>query len=141
MIIDDAFADLTLDALAGPDISPGLPATMWVALFDGDPRDGGLEVTGGGYGRIGPVDMTSGTIWPAASGREKVNATRLDGPTLTGALDVEATWAAFVNTATGAVTLTGYAQQLPQPYTGAALDRLVLNPGDVTIPLTDIGSY
>lgn len=141
MIVDDAFANAILNALAGTGKAAGLPATMYVALYDGDPSDGGLEVTGGGYARIGPINMASGTIWPAATGRAKSNATAINGPVLTGAFAVEATWAAFVDTASGAVTLTGYAQQLPTPIPGAAGVFLVLDPGDVTIPLTDIGGY
>lgn len=141
MIVDDAFANAVLDALAGTGKAAGLPATMWVALYDDDPSDGGLEVTGGGYARIGSINMASGTIWPAAAGREKANATQIAGPILTGPLDSEATWAAFVNTASGAVTLTGYAQQLPTPIAGAAGQFLVLDPGDVTIPITDIGGF
>lgn len=140
MIVDDAFANKILDALAGPGKAAGLPATMWVALYDDDPRDGGLEVTGGGYARLGPVDMTSVTMWPAAIGRLKVNNQAILGPVLTGPFTNEATWAAFVNTATGAVTQTGYLQQLPTSVPGAAGNLLVLDPGAVPIPLTDIGS-
>lgn len=139
MIVDDTFANAILDALAGPGKAAGLTATMYVALYDDDPSDGGLEVTGGGYGRLGPVSMTSGTMWPAASGREKSTGQIIGGPILTGALDVPATWAAFVDTASGAVGVTAYAQQLPQPYPGGATERPSMGAGDVTIRLTDLG--
>lgn len=141
MIVDDDFADAILDSLAGPGIGPGLPDEMWVALYDDNPADGGVEVAGGGYARLGPVDMTDGSLWPAAVGRAKSNAVQIPGPLLTGPLDDEATWAAFVDTATGPPGVTGYAQQLPEPVPGAAGDFLVLDPGDVTLTLSDIGSY
>src|SRR3982751_1272685 len=107
MIVDDAFANSILDALAGTGKAAGLPATMYVALYDGDPSDTGAEVTGGGYARLGPVSMTSGTMWPAASGRQKVSGQDVTGAALSGPLAVEATWAVFVDTASGAVGTTG----------------------------------
>ena len=137
--MDDSFANSILDALAGTGKASGLPATMYVALYDGDPSDGGAEVTGGGYARLGPVSMTSGTMWPAASGRQKANGQNISGAALSGALSVEATWAVFVDTASGAVGVHAYAQQLPQSFPGAAgqLPRLAV--GDVVIGLSDIG--
>ena len=64
--------------------------------------------------------MTDGTMWPAATGREKDNAAAVSGPVLTGPFDSAATWAAFVDTGTGTPSVTGYAQQLP------AISRLAL---------------
>lgn len=139
MIVDDAFANKILDGLAGPGKASGLPTPMYVALYDGNPTDGGAEVTGGGYARMGPVSMTSVTMWPAASGRQKVNGSQIVGTALSGSLAVEATWAVFVDTASGAVTISGYAQQLPQAFPGATGQIPLLDVGDVVITLTDIG--
>lgn len=140
MIVDDTFANAILDALAGPGKASGLTATMYVALYDGDPSQFGAEVTGGGYARLGPVDMTSGTMWPAASGRQKVNGAQIVGTPLTGPLAVEATWAVFVNSASGAIATHAYAQQLPEAFPGVVGQTPLLDVGDVVIPLSDIGA-
>ena len=139
MIVDEAFANSILDSLAGPGKASGLPSTMYVALYDGDPTDTGAEVTGGGYARLGPVSMTSGTMWPSASGRQKANGSQIVGTAMSGALAVEATWAIFVDTASGAVGVHAYAQQLPQSFPGAGGQTPLLDVGDVVIGLSDIG--
>lgn len=139
MIVDDTFANAILDALAGPGKASGLTATMYIALYDGDPTNGGAEVTGGGYARLGPVSMTSGTMWPAASGREKSNGAQIVGTPMSAPLAVEATWAVFVDTASGAVGVHAYAQQLPDAFSGGTGQTPLFDVGDVAIPLSDIG--
>lgn len=137
MIVDEAFANAILDGLAGPNLAPSLPGTMWVALYDDDPSAGGLECTGGSYGRLGPIDMGDVALWPAAAGREKTNAAQIVGPWLTGDFTEPATWAAFVDAGSGAPTLTAYAQQLPDLMVGGADTRVVLDPGDVRLFISD----
>ena len=64
MILDDTFANAVLNAVAGTGKAAGIPSTMWVALYDDDPRTGGVELTlgTGGYARLGSISMSSGTI-------------------------------------------------------------------------------
>lgn len=141
MIVDDAFANLVLNALAGAGKAAGLPATMWLALYDGDPSGTGVEVAGGNYGRIGPFDMTSSTLWPNATGRIKTTAVRVNGPVLTGPFTAPALWAAFVDTASGAPSLVAYAQQLPVAYEGVLNQRLSIAAGGIYLPISSVGAF
>ena len=141
MIVSDAYANAVLDALAGPGKAAGLPNTMWVALYDGDPRDGGLELTlgTGGYARLGSISMTSGTMWPAATGRSKGNAQTIYGVESTGAWSGTATHGVLVDTASGTPSILGPASQLPRALVvSAAGNRPALYPGDLTLTLFDI---
>ncbi len=127
--------------MAGPGKAAGLPNTMWVALYDGDPRDGGLELTAGtgGYARLGSISMTSGTMWPAATGRSKGNAETIYGVESTAAYSGTATHGVLVNAASGTPSILGPASQLPRPLlVTAAGQRPALYPGDLTLILFDL---
>lgn len=54
-----------LEASYGPNRAAARPSSHEYALFFGDPRDGGTEITGGGYAR---VTVDGDTDWLAASG-------------------------------------------------------------------------
>ena len=141
-IVDDAFANSILDALAGPGVASGMPSQLWVAYYDFDPRDTGVEISGGGYARLGPISMSSGTMWPNATGRTKTNGASITGPSSSGAWSAIATWAAFVTTSSGAGTV-GWAQELPVPVVvDGPGQRAVIAVGDLAIPiLDDFGSF
>lgn len=117
MPIPTSWRNLIVDAQAGASKSSLFPNDLYIRLLDGnpdDPDDPGVECSGGGYARIGPIDMTSGTMWPAAADGQKVNASQVDGTTSTGAYDRVATWAQAVDTASGTPTVYGPSWQLPE---------------------------
>lgn len=53
-----------LEASYGPNRAAARPSSHEYALFFGDPRDGGTEITGGGYAR---VTVDGDTDWNAAA--------------------------------------------------------------------------
>lgn len=53
-----------LEASYGPNRAAARPSTHEYALFYGDPRDGGVEIAGGGYARI---TVDGDTDWEAAA--------------------------------------------------------------------------
>lgn len=141
MILDDAFANAVLNGVAGTGKAAGIPSTMWVALYDDDPRIGGLELTAGtgGYARLGSISMSSATMWPAATGRSKGNAETIYGVASTGAYSGTATWGVLVDTASGVPSVRGPAAQLPRAlFVDAAGQRPALYPGDLTLTLFDM---
>ncbi len=74
-----------LEASYGPNRGPLRPSTHEYALFYGDPRDGGVEVTGGGYAR---VTIDGDTDWnPAVDGGISTNLMQL--PDTTDEYDVD----------------------------------------------------
>lgn len=82
-----------LDAAFGVDRASHCPATLYVALYYGDPTDGGLELeSDGGYGRI-TVDETD---WLAAVDGVKTTDW-LTFPTPTDAWSSEATHFALLD--------------------------------------------
>lgn len=85
-----------LDAsLSGTDA----PASLYLALFAGDPATGGVEITGGSYARV-EVPKAN---WAAASGGSKANSASIAFPTSTATgWTGTATHAALMSTASGA---------------------------------------
>lgn len=72
-IRDTAAQNTALDALLGASKAAGVPATFDLALFDGDPGDGGTELDGtGGYARVAVAN--DGATWPAAANGIKTTA-------------------------------------------------------------------
>jgi len=131
-----------VNAQAGASKSSLFPNTCHVRLLDGNPDDSedpGAEITGGGYARIGPIDMTSGTMWPAAEDGSKANAVAIEGTTSTGAYDEVATWAQVVEGATGTPTAYGPTWQLADEIDiDAAGQRPVIPVGGIVISELDI---
>lgn len=90
-LLSIAAQNASLDNDYGSTAGPNAPASLEVALFDGDPLLGGLELTSdGGYARV--TVANDGTTWPtAASGGAKTMATA-SFPTPTGAWSSTATF-------------------------------------------------
>lgn len=88
--MDIAAMNSHLDASYGPTRAAGRPSSHEYALFFGDPRFGGVEITGGGYAR---VTVDGDADWTAAD--EGAKATEwLQLPDTTDEYDSEAThWA------------------------------------------------
>lgn len=90
MLIDTAAQNKSLDNDYGSTKGANAPAAHEVALFDGDPTQGGTELTSdGGYARV--TLTNNGTNWPAASSGAKTSAT-VTFPTSTDAWSDTATW-------------------------------------------------
>lgn len=90
-VAQNAFLDNTL----GPDRGVGTPASLDFGLFAGDPRDGGVEVTGSGYARV----AWSSDDWGPAADGETTTTADLQAPDPTGAYpDTVTHWAAFDGT-------------------------------------------
>lgn len=70
--LDTAAQNAALDAMLSRDVS-GIPTSWEVALYDGDPRSGGVEISGGGYAR--PVIAANLVDFPASSGGAKTSTT------------------------------------------------------------------
>jgi hypothetical protein len=89
-----------LDACYGASRSTVWPATLYAALYNGDPRSGGVELTSsGGYARV--AYSNNGTNFGAASGGAKTNLTDIVWPTSTAAYSATATWFAFLDNSAG----------------------------------------
>lgn len=94
--MDIAAMNVLLDAAYGTTRAAGCPASHELALYFGDPRDGGVEITGGGYARVtvlaadwlAAADGAKSTNWltmAAVTGEWSSEATHwglLDGVTL-----------------------------------------------------------
>lgn len=65
--MDIAAMNALLDAGYGTTRAAGCPASHEYALFYGDPRDGGVEISGGGYARV----TVAAADWNAAADGEK----------------------------------------------------------------------
>lgn len=71
--LDVAAQNAALDALLGSGKASGVPSSWEVALFAGDPANGGTELTGtGGYVRV--TVTNNSTNFPNASGGIKTAA-------------------------------------------------------------------
>ncbi|WP_067428547.1 phage tail fiber protein [Nocardioides jensenii] len=66
-IRDVAAMNASLDNDYGTTRGPNAPAEHELALFSGDPMDGGVEVSGGGYSRVTVTEAD----WAAAADGEK----------------------------------------------------------------------
>jgi hypothetical protein len=143
MPIPESWRNALVNAQAGATKSNLFPDTMYVRLLDGnpqDPDDPGAELTSaGGYARIGPIDMTSASIWPAAVGGTKANETQINGTASSGAYSDVATWAQMVNTASGTPTVYGPSWQLGEEIdVNAAGVTVSLPPGSIVISELDL---
>jgi hypothetical protein len=88
-LLDEAAQNASLDNDYGASRGPNAPAAHQVALFDGDPLLGGLELTSaGGYARV--TVTNNGTNWPAAASGAKTSAA-VTFPTSSGAWSSTAT--------------------------------------------------
>lgn len=72
-------------------------ASHLLALFDGDPSNGGVEISGGGYARV--TVTNNGTNWPASSNGAKTGAVQTF--TFTGAITGTASWWCLIDAADG----------------------------------------
>lgn len=89
MLLDTAAQNASLDNDYGATKGANAPASHEVALFDGDPSNGGAELTStGGYARV--TVTNNGTNWPAAADGAKTSAT-VTFPTATAAWSDTAT--------------------------------------------------
>lgn len=88
----------SLDMSYGADKGALAAASHLLALFDEDPSNGGVEVSGGGYARVTVTNDV--TNWPAASGGAKTGAEQAF-PVSTGAWDRTAKWWCLIDAADG----------------------------------------
>ena len=90
-----------LDANYGASRSTAFPATVYLALFNGDPTVSGSELSPstGGYTRLSiPNDATN---WGAASSGVKSNLLTLYMPASTGAFNASANYFGFYDASVG----------------------------------------
>lgn len=90
----NASLDMSYGALKGTSAA----ASHQLALFDEDPSNGGVEISGGGYARV--TVTNNGTNWPAASNGAKTGAVQTF-PTSTGAWSTTAKWWCLIDAADG----------------------------------------
>lgn len=82
---DTDYQNAALDALWGDSRGPNTCATFELGLLTGDPRLGGVEITGGGYARIAAANAN--TFWQDAANRLKRSLVQTF-PTPTGLWDI-----------------------------------------------------
>lgn len=144
MPVPTEWANKIVDAMAGSSKSSLFPDTLYVALYDDDPDDTdfpGSEISGGGYARLGPLDMTSGSVWPAGSEGEKSNQTEVEGTESTGAWSDVATWAQLVDAVTGTPSVYGPTWQLEDPISVVEAGAIpVLPVGSVVLRVLDLAT-
>lgn len=100
MPIGDLAAQQTmLDLAFGPTATA--PTSFEVALFAGDPLNGGTEVSGGGYARV--TVPNDGTTWLATDAGGVKSSNPVTFPTSTGDWSDTATHWALYDPATGAL--------------------------------------
>lgn len=132
--MDTAAMDALLDAGYGTTRATHCPASHELALFYGDPRDGGTELAAdGGYARV-TVDAAD---WSAASGGEKTTAWMQLPPTTDAYSSMATHWALI---ASGEVLWDSGPLTEPLEVTGAGdgpLVRAVVRFADSIIPDED----
>lgn len=79
--LDVAAQSAALDGQLGDDHASTIPSSFELALFNADPRSGGVELDpDGGYVRVVVANTTA--VWPAAAfGRKQSNPIALPVPT------------------------------------------------------------
>ena len=131
--MDIAAMNSHLEASYGPARAAARPSTHELALFYGDPRDGGVEITGGGYARV-TVDGDSD--WGAAADGE-MSTVWLTLPATTGEYDSEATHWALIYDSSGDVLDDAGPLETPLVVTGVGSGpevRAVVRFADSIIP-------
>lgn len=91
-IRDQAAMNRSLDNDYGSTRGPNAPAAFEVALFDGDPTQGGVELAGSGYAR-GALNNATG--WLAAVDGLKATVAPVAFPASTAAWNTARYWALF----------------------------------------------
>jgi hypothetical protein len=95
-IFDISERNAFLDNQYGPSHGAAAPASHDLAMFNGDPMFGGVEITGPGYARVTiPNDAT----WAAAV--DGMKSTSASFPAPTGAWDEATHWGLYNGTALG----------------------------------------
>lgn len=111
--------NISLDACYGGSKSSVWPATVYMALFAGDPADTGVELTSaGGYARVAITNDT--THWPAAAGGQKANALEVAFPASSAAWSATATHFALMSALTAGNKLDSALLTSPVAVTAAA---------------------
>jgi hypothetical protein len=70
-----------VNAMFGDAKAAGMPATLYVALYIGDPGSGGLEVVGNNYARVAVVNTNA--VWGAATAGVKSSLIEVPFPVAT----------------------------------------------------------
>lgn len=96
--LSTAAQNAALDGMLGSGKASGMPATFELALFNGDPRGTGVELSStGGYARVTGITNNS-TNFPNASGGSKTGALQTFA-TSTAAWSDTAVWFVFYDAA------------------------------------------
>lgn len=97
MAFDTTVDEAALDALHGTGSGTSMHFTFAVGLLNGDPRNGGTELTSaGGYARVAGCDNASATFWPAAAADGQKVSAAVAFAAATGAFSAKAThWGWF----------------------------------------------
>lgn len=110
----------------------GTPATRYFALFDGDPSDGGTEVSGNNYSRVAVTN--NATNFPNASNGVKTNGTDIEFPTPSGAWG-SVSYAAEFDAATDGNLVSW--DELPVTRSPVSGDPVSIPAGQFTVTLSD----
>lgn len=99
-IADVTYKNKVLDACYGSGRATAMPATVYIALFTGDPTSTGVELTSGtgGYTRTSVANDT--THWPLAASGQKSNGLEIAFPVSTGAWSGTATYWCIMSAST-----------------------------------------
>lgn len=112
--VDVDAQNAALDALLGDGAAGSVPTSWEVALFAGDPANGGTELTSAG-GYVRPVIANDTATWPDA----------VDGEKLSAIIDFDAPTDAWSATATYFL-LIDHADSTTQWFPGLLLDPLTI---------------
>jgi hypothetical protein len=77
-VYDVAERNAFLDNQFGPNHGASAPSSHDVALFNGDPANGGTEISGNGYAR---VTVPNDSTWPVAADGQKTRPVTFPAPT------------------------------------------------------------
>lgn len=126
-----AARNAALDAWYGDDHAANIPDTWWIAIFHGDPRGSGTELTGTGGVPRAEVDNTTANFGPADS-QAVFNNTTVTHGTSSGAWTDDGTWVAFMDASSGGNLW--HCDRLSEPIEVPAAGYLVeWNPNDLAV--------
>jgi len=137
MSLTDSYENVALNALLGTGHVSGTPNTVYWALFTGDPGDTGAatnEVGAGvGYARVAQTNNT--TNFPAASGGQKTNGTKVEFANPTGSWGTITHWGLCSSATIGAATviLRGSLDVSKTPGVGS---QPYIQAGEITITMS-----